>query len=214
MKVAVETREIVRGSAEYGANVAQLLGEDAPASITVAGESAALAGKSLALFCSVSCPGNLILQTYDLAVALREAGVAVVSGFHSPMEQECLTLLLRGRQPVIVCPARGIEGMRVPAAWKEPMTHGRLVVVSPFAGSERRVTAERALRRNRFVAALADAVFVAHSAAGGQTEALCREVVTWGKPLLTFGSEQNAGIMALGARGVSAQAMGAWWPVG
>ena len=52
------------------------------------------------LFCSIRCPGSVILRTYDLARALRDAGVPVIGGFHSPMEKECLDLLLRGRQPV------------------------------------------------------------------------------------------------------------------
>jgi hypothetical protein len=67
----------------------------------------------LALLCSVRCPGDLILAAYNLVVALRAAGVTVIGGFHAPMERECLRLL-RGRQPVIVCPARGVERMRVP----------------------------------------------------------------------------------------------------
>ncbi|MBI3992506.1 MAG: hypothetical protein HY342_04475 [Candidatus Lambdaproteobacteria bacterium] len=57
----------------------------------------------LSLFSSIRAPGDAILITYDLARALRDSGVAVVGGFHSPMEQECLRLLLRGTQPVVVC---------------------------------------------------------------------------------------------------------------
>ena len=53
-----------------------------------------------ALFCYVRCPGDLILKTYDLARAMRDAGVPVIGGFQSPMEKECLRLLLRGRQPI------------------------------------------------------------------------------------------------------------------
>src|SRR5579883_2805938 len=70
----------------------------------------------LALFCSIRCPGKLILETYDLARALRDASVPVISGFHTPMEKECLDLLLRGNQPVVMCPARSIEGIRPPVA--------------------------------------------------------------------------------------------------
>jgi hypothetical protein len=64
--------------------------------------------------CSVKCSGNAILQTLDLAQQLRDAGVPVIGGFHSPMERECLRILLRGSQPIIVCPARRLQGMRVP----------------------------------------------------------------------------------------------------
>ena len=65
-------------------------------------------GPNLALFCSVKCPGKLIMDTYDLAQHLRDIGVTVISGFHSPMEQECLHILLRSPNPVIWCLARGL----------------------------------------------------------------------------------------------------------
>ncbi len=71
-----------------------------------------LGRQMLGLFCSVKCPGDLILRTYDLARALRDAGVPVISGFHSRIEEDCLDLLLRGNQPVVICPARGIQNMR------------------------------------------------------------------------------------------------------
>ena len=85
-----------------------------------------------ALFCSQRCPGDLILKTYDLARAMRDAGVPVIGGFQTPMERECLRLLLRGRQPVVVCPARGIDNMRVPRDWRAAIDDGRLLVLSPF----------------------------------------------------------------------------------
>jgi len=34
----------------------------------------------------------------------------VVSGFHALMEKECLDLLLRGTQPIVICPLASIEG--------------------------------------------------------------------------------------------------------
>ena len=117
-----------------------------------------------ALFCSRRCPGDLILKTYDLARAMRDAGVPVVGGFQTPMEQECLRLLLRGGQPVVVCPARGVEGMRVPREWRAALDDGRMLALSPFPSAQRRQTAALAARRNEFVAALAARVFIAHAA--------------------------------------------------
>lgn len=108
-----------------------------------------LHSKPTALFCSVKCPGDLILKAYDLARAWRDVGVAVIGGFHSPMEQECLKILLRGRQPVVVCPARSLQGMRVPAAYRLPIEQGRLLIISPFSDRKPRATQETAQRRNR-----------------------------------------------------------------
>jgi hypothetical protein len=88
--------------------------------------------KKLALFCSVRCPGSIIIQTYDCMKAIREAEITVISGFHSPVEKECLKILLRGKQPVIVCPARGLENMRIKPEFKEPLEDKRLLFLSPF----------------------------------------------------------------------------------
>jgi predicted Rossmann fold nucleotide-binding protein DprA/Smf involved in DNA uptake len=176
--------------------------------LTVLGNLDILQRKKLALFCSVKCPGALILQTYDLARALRDAGVTVISGFHSPMEKECLTLLLRGTQPVIICPARGIERMRLPTAWRVPLAQGRLLIISPFASRQHRITADLARKRNEFVATLAEETFVAYAACGSKTERFCHDVLAWGKPLLTLESDENASLLALGARPVRPENIG------
>lgn len=159
----------------------------------------------LALFCSVRCPGDLILKTYDLARSLRDAGVPVIGGFHSPMEKECLTLLLRGKQPVAVCLARTLDGIKLPGTWRAPLAEGRLLLLSPFGEKHRRVVAELAMIRNRFVAAVADEVFIAYAGAGSKTEQLCREVLAWGKPALTLGDPRNDNLIALGANPVKPQ---------
>jgi predicted Rossmann fold nucleotide-binding protein DprA/Smf involved in DNA uptake len=186
----------------YPPTLYEYLGDRAPKTLTTLGNLDILQRKKLALFCSVKCPGNLILQTYDLACALRDAGVTVIGGFHSPMEKECLSLLLRSTQPVIICPARSIERMRLPAEWEMPLAEGRLLLLSPFGEKLRRVTASLAQRRNEFVAALADEVFVAHAAPGSKTEHFCSNVLAWGKPLLTLESDENADLIARGARPV------------
>src|SRR5262247_914356 len=71
----------------------------------------------LVFFCATRCPGSVIFHTYDLALALREAGIPVISGFHTPMEKECLEVLLRGQLSVMICPARSIERLRMPLSW-------------------------------------------------------------------------------------------------
>ena len=164
------------------------------------GNLAILEKRLLGFFCSTKCPGEIILHTYDLVRTLRDAGVTVISGFHSPMEKECLALLLRGAQPVIVCPSRSIERMRIPIAWKLPLEENRLLILSPFAVKQRRATAELSEKRNAFVTALTDKVFVAHAAPGSKTEQFCRELLQRGKSLLTLESSENTGLLALGAK--------------
>jgi hypothetical protein len=116
------------------------------------------------------------------------------------MEKECLALLLRGTQPVLVCLTRAIEGMRLPGAWKKPLAEGRLLVLSPFAQQHRRVTAELSEARNLFVAALADKILIAHAGPGSKTEQLLRQLLRWGKAVWTLASSENAALVTAGAR--------------
>ena len=153
-----------------------------------------------AFFCSAQCPGDLILKTYDLARSMRDAGVAVIGGFQTPMERECLRLLLRGNQPVVICPARSVENMRIPADWRPGLEEGSLLVLSPFPPHQRRPTVETAERRNDLVVSLASQALIPHAATRGKTESLARRLVTMGKPVLTLDSPANADLLALGAR--------------
>ncbi|MBI1748928.1 MAG: DNA-processing protein DprA [Acidobacteria bacterium] len=186
----------------YPSTLRKYLGDDAPKSIMALGNIEILQKNKIALFCSVKCPGKLIIQSYDLAKQWGEAGTTVIGGFHSPMERECLNILLRGKQPDIVCPARSIVGMRLRVEYKQPLADGRLLLLSSFEAKQRRITVENAIIRNRFVAALADAVFVAYAEPGGKTEQFCREIVSWGKPLYTFVDSANANLLKLGAKPV------------
>ena len=175
---------ISKNDGAYPAAAMELLGDRAPERIYAIGSLDVLRQPLLALFCSSKCPGRAILQTYDAVCALRDAGVTVISGFHSPIEKECLRLLLRGTQPIVICPARSIW-RRISAQLKAPLDAGRLLVLSPFDDKHRRITAENAHYRNRFVAALAARILIPHAAPGSKTEAFAREVVGWGKLIVT-----------------------------
>lgn len=168
--------------------------------VAVLGNASILDQPTLALSCSAICVSGLILPAYDLASSLRDEKYAVISGFHTLVERDCLHFLLKGTQPVVICPARGIEGMRVPKEWKEPLASGRLLVISRIPGHERRVTAALAAERNRFVAELCSAALVIHARPGSRTEQWCRDVLALGKPLWTLDTSENAHLVALGAR--------------
>jgi hypothetical protein len=155
------------------------LGADAPPELAALGNPDLLALPKTALFCSARCPGSVILAAYDQAALWRDAGRCIISGFHSPVEQECLRILLRGTQPIIICPARALP-QRIPAEWQPPLEAERLLILSGFTAAEKRVTTELATRRNAFVAALADEVCFAHITPGGQTERLTHRLTEWG----------------------------------
>src|SRR4030042_392763 len=133
---------IHKGEKGYPTALADRVGVEAPRQLMALGNLDLLNLPKTALFCSAQCPGSALLAAYDQAARWRDSGRCVISGFHSPIEKECLSILLRGTQPIIMCPARGIENMRVPGDWKTPLAAGRLLILSPFSPPHRRVTAD------------------------------------------------------------------------
>jgi hypothetical protein len=122
------------------------------------------------------------------------------------MERECLDLLLRGRQPVVICPARAIEGMRLLRAWRAAVGKDRLLILSPFGPKHRRVTIDLAERRNRFVADVAHLLLVPHASQGGKIERLCLDMLSVGKRVLTFGAA-NGALLNAGVQTIDPQAV-------
>ena len=163
------------------------------------GPNTRLNGELWALFCSSKCPGEIILKAHDLAQKFKETGIPTIGGYHSPVERECLRVLLRGAQPILMCPARSIEKMRLQPAWKDALTEERLLILSIFTNQQRSSTV-LANQRNDFVAALADKICIAHAAEDSKTLTFAQTVIASGKPVFTFETSANDALFQLGAQ--------------
>jgi predicted Rossmann fold nucleotide-binding protein DprA/Smf involved in DNA uptake len=153
----------------------------------------------IGIVCSRHCPGDVILKTYDFALLVRGSGLTIVSGFHSPIEKDCLPILLRGSAHVIIVQAHRLSTSRLPVDWQKAMDAGRLLLLSPFQEKDKRVTTELATERNRFAAAICDEVLIPYAAPGSKTEALFRDLIASGKRVYTFESHSNAAMISAGA---------------
>ena len=139
------------------------------------GEQDLLAVPSVAFFASRQCPGSAIRAGMDWALVQARARRVVIGGFHSPLEQSVLQLLLTARSPVVAVLARAMAGVRLQPAWKTAIAEGRMTVVSATAETLR-LTNELAARRNERVARLAGSIVIAHASAGGE---LARQSASW-----------------------------------
>ena len=208
MSKKYEIQHIKNDEPEYPSSLKKYLANEATPFITTIGNINLLQNKSLAIFSSSKCPGKVIMQTYDLMKNIKGTGITLISGFHSPMERECLNILFNGKQRIIFCPARGIAGMRIKAELKTPIEEGRLLLLSPFNKDVKRITSEMALVRNRFIAALSDSIFIPYADPNSKTEHLCKEILSWNKPVYTFLCKSNANLIALGVKNISISVTG------
>ncbi|MBI2469793.1 MAG: hypothetical protein HYV59_00915 [Planctomycetes bacterium] len=93
--------------------------------------------------------------------------------------------LLKGNQPVILVLARGLK-KRLEPELREALDKNRLLLISPSGEDVKRVTRETANRRNRLMAELADEIFVAYAANGGNIEKLLTDITVTGKSIPSF----------------------------
>jgi predicted Rossmann fold nucleotide-binding protein DprA/Smf involved in DNA uptake len=96
-------------------------------------------------------------------------------------------------------PARSIDTMRVPIAWRQALADGRLLVLSPFGIHEEHITARLAARRNEFVVDVADRVLIVYAEPTSRTAKLARTILERGKRLLTLPTSENKHLLEIGA---------------
>ena len=115
-----------------------------------------------AFLCSTQCPGNRILEAFDWAHRQCDEGGTVISGFHTPVEQDVLAILAKRGANLIWVPGRDIP-KSMDATFRQPMEENRLLVLSPFAyGKPARPSKESCSIRNRFVLTFAKKFYQSH----------------------------------------------------
>lgn len=128
-----------------------------------------------AFFASRQCPGTAIRAAMDWALEQARTRQTIVGGFHSPLEQSVLRLLLEAHSPVVAVLARPVSDARLKPEWETAIAKGCMTVVSASTEKER-LTGEQAVQRNELVAQLANRIVIAHASPGGRLERLIQRV--------------------------------------
>jgi predicted Rossmann fold nucleotide-binding protein DprA/Smf involved in DNA uptake len=179
---------------------------EAPPELTYLGNLELLSRPGLAVIGSVRCPAGLILRAQDLAGVLKDANFNILGGFHSPVEREMVTVLLRGSVGLTVGIARGLASMRLPKQYWKPLADGKLLLLS-LSQSDRRITRRLAWKRTRLLALLADLVLVVHAAHGSDTSDLCEFLLSVGKKVVGFEHPANKHLAQYGVTLVEGSAI-------
>lgn len=144
--------------------------------LTGVGARAVLTQPLTAFFASRQCPGSAIRAAMDWALQQASGKRAVVSGFHSPLEQSVLKVLMAAGSPAVVVLARPVQGAKLPPEWRAALDGGQLAVVSCKAVPQGRLTQQLANQRNTLAAELAQSIVVAYANPEGT---LAKQVEVW-----------------------------------
>lgn len=139
------------------------------------GNAALLDQPLTAFFSSRQCPGTAIRAAMNWAIEQARGQHPVISGFHSPLEQSVLEVLLTAKAPCVIVIARKLKEAQLPPSWLQALEQGTAAVIG-MAPTTQRLTAELAARRNDWVAQRAARIVIAHAATGG---GLAQQATTW-----------------------------------
>lgn len=128
-----------------------------------------------AFLSSRTISATTVLKAYDWAIAQREKGNCVISGFHSKIEKDVLGYLIKGKQPIIIALARGFK-KKVEPELQQAFQEGRILFITPFTKSVKRVSSENAMVRNKMMIELADNIVIGNSSSGGTVEKLLMNI--------------------------------------
>lgn len=163
------------------------------------GDPSILRRHCIGILCSVTCPGSVIIKTFDVIREIRDAGVTVAGGFHSPMERECLDFLLCGKEPTILCMSRHPRRAGLPKRWQAAIDNSTLFLLSPFGPTTRRTSRATSYRTNLLVAHLSRAIVVPYASPLGMTAEIATKCLAKGMKILTFPDTENSDLRRRGA---------------
>jgi predicted Rossmann fold nucleotide-binding protein DprA/Smf involved in DNA uptake len=129
----------------------------------------------LGFIASRQCPGHILIETLDRVTQWTQANRVLVSGFHSPLEQQVLRSLLRRKGRAVKVLARGMRDYRPEPDEKPALAENRLLVITAFPPTVTRSTRATALERNRLVLQLAAERVIPHIAPQSPLAELLRE---------------------------------------
>lgn len=152
------------------------VGEQAKQNWTAIGNPDLLQEPLIGLIASRQCPGSVFLKTIDRIPQWIKEGRVILSGFHSPLEQQVLHSALRRKGRAVKLLARGLAAnYRIPPKERAPLTEGRLLILTACPPEVRRITRATALERNRLILALATDTEIPHVAENSPLAALIAE---------------------------------------
>jgi predicted Rossmann fold nucleotide-binding protein DprA/Smf involved in DNA uptake len=128
-----------------------------------------------AFFASRQCPGSAIRATMEWALQQARVKNVVISGFHSPLEQSVLKVLMQAHSSVVLVLARPVTSAKLTSECLAAISESNMAIVSVCVKMQR-LTSALATQRNELAAAFASHIIVGYKDPNGE---LARQCTVW-----------------------------------
>jgi predicted Rossmann fold nucleotide-binding protein DprA/Smf involved in DNA uptake len=125
--------------------------------------------------------------------------VSFVGGWHSPLEEEALRVLLAQEASLVSCVSKGLERFIPSIEVGSRVSQGQALLLTHCSPKAKRITRDASMRRNQLVVELAKAVLVLSAPEGSASLKLATSALRNGKPVHTLEHRLNKDLLIAGA---------------
>ena len=122
-----------------------------------------------------------------------------MGGWHSPLEDEALRVLLAHEASIIFCVSKSLDRFIPSLEVESRVSQGTALLLTHCSPKAKRITRDASMRRNELVVELAKAVLVLSAPEGSASLKLARSALARGKPVHTLEHRLNKDLLIAGA---------------
>jgi predicted Rossmann fold nucleotide-binding protein DprA/Smf involved in DNA uptake len=135
-------------------------------------------------------------QLLKRLASLKE--IAFISGWHSPLEEEALRIVLAHDAPLIFCVSKSLDRFKPSSEIQGRLSEGNVLLLSHCSPNAKRISREASVRRNQLVAGLASVLVVLSAPAGSNSLDLAKSALRYGKRVYAPDHRMNNELLACG----------------
>jgi predicted Rossmann fold nucleotide-binding protein DprA/Smf involved in DNA uptake len=173
--------------------------DNSPPKLWYTGDLSLLKGKILGILSARKMEPDLALKTSELLRQLGSLDATFISGWHSPLEEEVLRILLSRSLRVIFCLAKSLDKFVCSAEVENLLGQGRGLLLTHCSTKAKRLSRDASLRRNLLVLGLSKGLLVLSAPEGSASFKLAHKAVKLGRPVFTPQHRINDSLLASGA---------------
>lgn len=170
-----------------------------PPSLWCRGDPTILNHTLLGIISARQIDSDLALESSQLLEQLVfMKDISFVGGWHSPLEEEALRVLLAHEASIIFCVSKGLDRF-IPSIELESRIGQGLLLLTHCSPKAKRITRDASVRRNQLVVELAKALLILSAPEGSASLNLAKSALRQGKTVHTLEHRLNKELLTAGA---------------
>jgi DNA processing protein len=163
------------------------------------GDLTILNHKLLGIISARQIDSELTSESTQLLKQLVFKDVSFIGGWHSPLEEEALRVLLAQEALIVVCASKALDRFVPSIELGSRVSQGQALLLTHCSPKAKRITRDASIRCNQLVVGLAKALLILSAPEGSASLNLARSALRQGKTVHTLEHRLNKDLLIAGA---------------